>query len=216
MMNKDGFDKWISSLALRMEKGLPGNEAHIKMAPLNRKSLSDTEFSNTSYRTAAVLALIVPDPINSNPRIVLIERSEGPVSHSGQISFPGGKREGDEDLLATALREANEELGIQANQVSLLGGLTSLYIPPSNFLVHPFLGYMNEIPEFILSVAEVKRVLLLPILSFLDQENISIEIFKSSNGTAVEAPIYRIDDVTIWGATAMMIAEISSLINSEI
>ena len=178
--------------------------------------MSDSELFNAGYRTAAVLALIVPDPINSNPRIVLIERSEGPVSHSGQISFPGGKREGDEDLLATALREANEELGIQANQVSLLGGLTSLYIPPSNFLVHPFLGYMSEIPEFILSETEVKRVLLLPVLSFLDQENISNEIFKSSNGTSVEAPTYRIDDVTIWGATAMMIAEISSLINSEI
>ncbi len=215
-MNKDGFDRWISDLALQMEKGLPGQGAHEKMAPMHRKSLSESELFNTGYRTAAVLALLVPDPINSIPRIVLIERSEGPVSHSGQISFPGGKREGDEDLLVTALREANEELGIQANQVSLLGGLTSLYIPPSNFLVHPFLAYMNEIPEFILSEAEVKRVLLLPLASFLDQGNISIEIFRNSNGTSVEAPTYRIDDVTIWGATAMMIAEISSLINSEI
>ncbi len=215
-MNRNRFDQWISNLSLRMEKGLPGLVAHQKMAPLHRKSLSDSELINAGYRTAAVLALIVPDPINFIPRIVLIERSEGPVSHSGQISFPGGKREGDEDLLATALREANEELGIQANQVSLLGGLTSLYIPPSNFLVHPFLGYMNEIPEFVLSEAEVKRVLLLPVLSFLDQGNISTEIFKSSIGTSVEAPTYRIDNVTIWGATAMMIAEISSLINSEV
>ena len=216
MINKDGFAQWISDLALRMEKGLPGQGAHEKMAPMHRKSLSESELFNTSYRTAAVLALLVPDPINSIPRIVLIERSEGPVSHSGQISFPGGKREGDEDLLVTALREANEELGIQANQVSLLGGLTSLYIPPSNFLVHPFLGYMNEIPEFILSEAEVKRVLLLPLSSFLDQGNVSIEVFKSSNGSTVEAPTYRIDDVTIWGATAMMMAEISSLIRGEI
>ncbi|MBK7683423.1 MAG: CoA pyrophosphatase [Bacteroidetes bacterium] len=216
MMNKDGFAQWISDLALRMEKGLPGQGAHEKMAPMHRKSLSESELFNTGYRTAAVLALLVPDPINSIPRIVLIERSEGPVSHSGQISFPGGKREGDEDLLVTALREANEELGIQANQVSLLGGLTSLYIPPSNFLVHPFLGYMNEIPEFILSEAEVKRVLLLPVSSFLDQGNVSIEVFKSSNGSTVEAPTYRIDDVTIWGATAMMMAEISSLIRGEI
>ena len=216
MMNKDGFAQWISDLALRMEKGLPGQGAHEKMAPMHRKSLSESELFNTGYRTAAVLALLVPDPINTIPRIVLIERSEGPVSHSGQISFPGGKREGDEDLLVTALREANEELGIQANQVSLLGGLTSLYIPPSNFLVHPFLGYMNEIPEFILSEAEVKRVLLLPLSSFLDQGNVSIEVFKSSNGSTVEAPTYRIDDVIIWGATAMMMAEISSLIRGEI
>ena len=216
MMNKDGFDQWISDLALRLERGLPGHVAHEKMAPLHRKPLSNSNLFSGDYRTAAVLALIVPDPINFNPRIILIERSKGPVLHSGQISFPGGKREGDEDLLATALREANEELGIQADQVSLLGGLTSLYISPSNFLVYPFLGYMKKIPEFILSEAEVKRVLLLPILSFLDQGNISIEVFISSNGTAVEAPTYRIDDVTIWGATAMMIAEISSLINSEV
>ncbi|MFN0188601.1 MAG: NUDIX hydrolase [Bacteroidia bacterium] len=216
LMNKDGFDQWIADLSFRIDKGLPGQGAHEKMAPLHRKPFHESVLINSGYRTAAVLALIVPDPINSSPRIILIERSEGPVSHSGQISFPGGKREGDEDLLATALREANEELGIVPDQVCLLGKLTSLYIPPSNFLVHPFLGYMNAIPEFILSEAEVKKVLLLPVFSFLDQGNISIEVFKSSNGSSVEAPTYRIDDVAIWGATAMMIAEISALIHSEI
>jgi 8-oxo-dGTP pyrophosphatase MutT (NUDIX family) len=216
MMNKDGFDQWIANLSLRIEKGLPGQGAHERMTPLHRKPFNESILINSGYRTAAVLALIVPDPINYLPRIILIERSEGPVSHSGQISFPGGKREGDEDLLATALREANEELGIQADQVSLLGGLTSLYIQPSNFLVHPFLGYMNEIPDFILSEAEVKRVLVLPLFSFLEQSNVSVKVFKSSSGVSVEAPTYRIDDVTIWGATAMMIAEIGALIQSEI
>ncbi|MBK9638807.1 MAG: CoA pyrophosphatase [Bacteroidetes bacterium] len=215
-MNKDGFDQWISDLTLRMEIGLPGYAAHEKMAPLHRKPMRDFNLVSTDYRTAAVLALIVPDSINSTPRIILIERSDGPVSHSGQISFPGGKREGDEDLLATALREANEELGIQAEQVLLLGKLTSLYIPPSNFLVHPFLGYMKEVPEFILNETEVKSVLLLPLSAFLDHGNISIEVFKSSNGTSVNAPAYRVDNVTVWGATAMMIAEITALINSEI
>jgi 8-oxo-dGTP pyrophosphatase MutT (NUDIX family) len=211
-MSKLTFDSWIEKLSARMEQGLPGEAAHCLMMPAHRKQMPAPEASG--FRTAAVLALIVPDEKNFAPRIILIERSEGPVSHSGQISFPGGKREGDEDLLATALREANEELGIPADQVVLLGNLTSLYIPPSNFMVHPFLGYMNKIPDFVLSESEVKRVLLPLADDFLDEKNISLEIFKSTSGVSVHAPSYKIEDVSIWGATAMMIAEIGALIRS--
>jgi 8-oxo-dGTP pyrophosphatase MutT (NUDIX family) len=211
-MSKMTFDSWIEKLSVRMEQGLPGESAHSLMMPANRKRIPVPE--GTDFRTAAVLALIVPDEENFAPRIILIERSEGPVSHSGQISFPGGKREGDEDLLATALREANEELGIPADQVVLLGNLTSLYIPPSNFMVHPFLGYMNKVPDFVLSESEVKRVLLPFVDDFLDENNISLEIFKSTSGVAVHAPSYKIENVSIWGATAMMIAEIGALIKS--
>lgn len=213
-MSKVAFDSWIENLAIRIEQGLPGESAHLLMVPAHRKTISKPVEGESNYRTAAVLALIVPDAINNLPRLVLIERSEGPVSHSGQISFPGGKREGDEDLLVTALREANEELGIPADEVKLLGSLTSLYIPPSNFMVHPFLGYMNKVPDFVLSESEVKRVLMPAVDVFLNNDNISLEIFKSTNGTIVHAPSYKVDDVTIWGATAMMIAEIGALLKS--
>lgn len=213
-MSKVAFNSWIENLAIRIEQGLPGESAHRLMLPAHRKPMSKPMEGESKFRTAAVLALIVPDEINNLPRLVLIERSEGPVSHSGQISFPGGKREGDEDLLVTALREANEELGIPADEVKLLGSLTSLYIPPSNFMVHPFLGYMNKIPDFTLSESEVKRVLMLSVDVFLNDDNISLEMFKSTNGAIVHAPSYKVEDVTIWGATAMMIAEIGALLKS--
>lgn len=213
-MKAENFATVIETLSHRLKFNLPGVEAHARMAPTHRKPLMTSSANTDNYKIAAVLALLVPNAETGSPQLVLIERSVGPVSHSGQISFPGGKREGNEDLVATALREANEELGIQPEQVVLLGALTSLYIPPSNFLVHPFLGYMSSLPDFILNEAEVKRVLLPPLTAFLEEGNISMETFISTGGQSVQAPNYTVNDVSIWGATAMMIAEISALLKS--
>lgn len=214
-MAADVFHRFIALLAKRAQQRLPGNESQYRMAPEQRQPVSLMDENIAGYKTAAVLALIVPDPITFLPRIVLIERSIGQVAHSGQISFPGGKKEGDEDLLTTALRESNEELGIAKEQVQMIGSLTSLYIPPSNFFVHPFLGYMNHVPEFILSESEVQRVILPDLHAFVQQENILHGEFSTSSGKSIRAPYYKIDDVIIWGATAMMISEIADLIRNE-
>src|SRR5690606_34915901 len=122
-------------------------------------------------RQGAVLALLYPK--NGELYTVLILRNIYEGTHSGQVSFPGGKREvEDKSLWHTALREANEEVGIMVENVKLIGELTKVYIPPSRFLVTPFLAYTHEAPDFKRDRIEVQRIIETPVSIFLDSETI--------------------------------------------
>lgn len=161
-------------------------------------------------RRAAVLALFYPK--NKQWHIVLIEReSSNPNDrHGGQIGFPGGRYEdADEIMKNTALREAEEEVGVPSSSVEILGPLSDLYIPVSNFLVYPFVGFTTSRPSFIPQLSEVRSILEVPFSSFLDPSNLRKTNMKlAQNITLRDVPFFSINGKIVWGATAMMLNEL--------
>lgn len=186
---------------------LPGEDAHARLAPPHRKPASAYLEKAKDYRVAAVMALIYPDA-KREPFILLMERTGGMGVHSGQISFPGGKQEEGESLEQTALRETREELGFDPSLIQVAGPLSPLYIPPSNFLVQPFLGFMDELPPIHPSESEVQSVIQVSLLHFFDELNLKEGEFFSSGGYKVRSPYFTVEQHRIWGATAMMLSEI--------
>jgi 8-oxo-dGTP pyrophosphatase MutT (NUDIX family) len=191
-------------LTERLEQPLPGHEAHLAMAPRYPARRADLSVDERDCREAGVLVLLVR--YDGDPAVVLTVRREHLPDHAGQISFPGGQREGDESLLDAALREAEEEVALPPASVRVLGRLTPLYIPPSNFCVHPFVGRPESAPELCPTDEEVEQVLRVPLAHLLDPATRTTEP-RRLGGTDVEVPYYDVAGHTVWGATAMMLAE---------
>lgn len=158
--------------------------------------------------------MVIVFPKEGKLHNVLIRRPEYPGVHSSQIAFPGGKQEStDRDLFHTATRESNEEVGVPEDQMQLIGELTPVYIPPSNFLVHPFVSWVEEEPTFIPDPREVARVIEYPLESLLDDEIIKVRSIKpSSVGYKINAPYFDIDQEVVWGATALILSEFREII----
>ena len=150
---------------------------------------------------------------DSKLKIVFIRRSEYVGIHSGQIAFPGGRyEESDEDLQTTALREVEEEIGVKAGAVEILGHLTDLYVPPSNFMVRAYLGYIKEEPQFDIDDREVQEILVFDFEHFKHQDVIKVGEFKTHNSTRLtKAPCFDLEGAVIWGATAMLMSELLDL-----
>jgi len=137
--------------------------------------------------------------------------------HSGQVAFPGGKfEEKDPDLRGTALREAREEVGIEPDDVTVIGQLTDIYINPSNFLVSPFIGYVPEMPEFRPDAREVKSIIVTDLLALNEDAVKGVKTIEHSNGYKIKTPYYAIEGLTVWGATAMMISELTVVVQEAI
>jgi 8-oxo-dGTP pyrophosphatase MutT (NUDIX family) len=199
----------IDELKQKLQQPLPGVKSHLKMAPKNRlEELSTFNITPPLARKSAVLILLFPD--NGKLKTVLIKRSEYDGVHSGQISFPGGKFENtDSTFEETALRETNEEIGVEPYNIEIIGQLTDFYIPPSNFLVKVFVGYSSKKPEYIPDRKEVQSIVEVDIDEFFDINNIAEkEFYSTSRKTAVFAPCYLVNGLEIWGATAMILSEL--------
>ncbi|MES2798351.1 MAG: CoA pyrophosphatase [Bacteroidota bacterium] len=209
--NNLDFYSLMDKLKERLALPLPGEMAHQLMAAKSRMSLPKTPNSNT--KKSAVLILFYP--FESGINIPLILRPPYDGMHGGQVAFPGGRNEKtDENLIRTALREAQEEIGIRIADVSILGQLSELYIPPSNFLVQPVVGFMHSRPTFYPDPKEVDTVFEISLEQLINPNIVSEEILNV-RGVEVEAPIYAFQNHKVWGATAMMIAELLMVLDWE-
>jgi 8-oxo-dGTP pyrophosphatase MutT (NUDIX family) len=189
---------------------LPAHDAHSRLAPRERLSTKEYLKQNPSYKTSCVAVVLFPD--GDVTRLLLMERPFAATAHGGQISFPGGKREmDDQTLLDTAMRELYEETGVAPSEIKQIGPLSDIYIPVSNFLVHPFAGYAEKIPVFKPNPAEVKSIVLPEIDIFL-QDEMPVDRFESRSFGWIEAPYFPFGEHRIWGATAMIIAELAYLL----
>lgn len=198
-----------ATLNSRLNKPLPGIEAQLRMAPAGRKGLDLNKLNKEKVKHAAVLALFV---VRQNTAHLLLTKrvSYGGV-HSGQMSFPGGRKEaGDTDYRATALRETFEEIGATPENITLKGALTPLYIPPSNFYVEPFVGILNRDQEFVRELREVESIHLIPFHEVLNKANLRYEDYVLG-GVPTKVPYYHLNQQKVWGATAMIISELKSL-----
>lgn len=209
------MDHFIQKLVDKLQQPLPGREVQYKMAHATR--LPDSPVP-TNARQAAVLALFYPK--DHDWHLVFIERdSSNPNDrHGGQISFPGGKyEEGDGTLANTALREAQEEVGADPNKIEILGALTDLYIPVSNFHANPFVGFTSETPSFVPQVSEVRSILEVP-FPLLQQPEIvqTIDLQLAQNLILERVPYFNLFGKVVWGATAMMLNELLAIMEEPL
>lgn len=198
----------LENIRVALQRPLPGLAAQIKLAPEYRLPGLRND-PPADARMAGVLILLYPH--HGEWHFPLMKRVEDGLTHSGQISLPGGSQEAGESIRETALREACEEIGAACTEVEVLGQLTTLYIPPSNFLVTPTVSCVDHRPDFHLEPGEVRELIEVPLATLFDPQVIKREPWLL-RGMQVEVPFYQIGPHKVWGATAMMLSEFSMLL----
>ncbi|MEW2923005.1 CoA pyrophosphatase [Muricauda sp. ANG21] len=209
-MNFDAF----CEIALKLKNlPLPGEESHYKMSPTERiQWLKQNNNKKINPKRAGVMALFYPDAFRET-RLLLILRKTYEGVHSNQIGFPGGKVEKqDADLMDTALRETYEEVGVHPDSVQVIRALSEVYIPPSNFMVQPYMGIYPKPQPFVPQEDEVEQVVEAYVKDFLDDANLIEELLSTSYAKNINVPAYKLNGYTVWGATAMMLSEIRELL----
>lgn len=201
------FDK----LKQLFQKGLPGEQAHLEFSPIRQKSSEALE-SAKSVKDAAVAVVIYSK--NSELFSLVIERQTYDGTHSGQISFPGGKVEhSDPSLLQTAIRECQEEIGLTLEESSFVSQLTPVFIPVSGFHVRPYVFYVEAVPiSFELSEREVNRLIHISLNDLIKDENVISKNITVGSTILKNVPHFKMNDVEIWGATALMLNELKQLL----
>jgi 8-oxo-dGTP pyrophosphatase MutT (NUDIX family) len=204
--------KFIEALRKRLQEPLPGEAAQNLMASSTRTNLKLRPKPDSQTKESAVLLLFYLD--EDQIKLPLILRPVYTGVHSGQIGLPGGRREkADVDFYETALREAKEEIGINPAEVTVVGHLSDLFVFASNHMVHPVVGYMKYKPAFLTDPREVDQLIEVPLSTLLDTSIRGITNMMVAGNIEISAPYFGVDGHTVWGATAMMLSELLSIIN---
>jgi 8-oxo-dGTP pyrophosphatase MutT (NUDIX family) len=195
-----------------MQQPRPGLAAQALMWP-RRPAGMEPLSAGAQCRDAAVLVLVYP--IGFTLHLVLTRRTETVQNHKGQISLPGGAREGQESLVQAALREANEELAIPTTGLELLGSLTPLYVGVSDYLITPAVAIAAERPQFRPDPLEVVEAIDVPLALLLDPGARREEDWEIRSAR-VHVPFFALGPHKVWGATAMILAEFAALLETAI
>ncbi len=207
------FNQFLSQIDQLQKSDLGGQFSHSKMAPKERKLFVNDNLKNIKPKKAAVLALFYPNISNETCFLLTLRANYNGV-HASQISFPGGKFEQtDKYLQNTALRETSEEVGIEHSEIEVIKEMTQTFIPPSNYLVTPFIGKISSTPIFTFN-HEVEQLIEVKLSDLLDHQAVSSKILSTSYLKDINVPCFKLNNYIVWGATAMILSEIKDLFTS--
>lgn len=192
-------------------KGIPGEDAHLELMPIGRTPSSSALKEAKNVKESAVGIYLYEEL--AKVKGILIQRPSYDGTHSGQISFPGGKKEQfDKNLQETARRESFEEVGIPLDKGKFIGKLTDVYIPVSNFLVVPHLFYLDEQIPLIKDNREVDEIVIFELEQLLSIQKIPSMTVELHNGFHAKVPCFELADKKVWGATAIILNELRYLL----
>jgi 8-oxo-dGTP pyrophosphatase MutT (NUDIX family) len=205
----------VQRLQAAFRGSLPGHDDLLRMSGYPRPDHEAVRRMRPAPRESAVLALIYPR--HREAHVLLMLRPEYDGVHSGQVGFPGGRREPDDaDLRHTAVREFHEETGAATAQLQHLGCLTPVYIPPSNSLVTPFVATVDELGALSPDPREVAALIEAPLALLLHDDTLRMgERHVHVMGRSMQVPYFDVKGHMVWGATALMIAELRALLSDR-
>lgn len=194
-----------------LQAPLPGGGAHLGLAPRPRRGWRPDHVPDGAQPAAGLVLLYLR---GADPHLLLTVRSGALPRHGGQVSLPGGRVEPAESIPDAALREAAEEVGVEPDRVRVLGRLSPLYVVVSEFVLHPVVGVAASHPAFRPRSAEVGRVLEVPLATLLGARGRPRRGFLCRRGVLVRAPYFELCGERVWGATAMILAELLTVLGA--
>lgn len=203
--------QFIESIKQNLQSPLPGKSSHLKLAPFAARL--DYTVPPDVYEAAVLILLYLKNDKLYFP-LITRQSHHSEDKHRGQIALPGGRKDTtDIDIRSTSLRECSEEIGVDREQIELLGALSPLYIPVSYHYVFPYVGLYHGQLNFKLQTSEIHSIHEIEITDLLVMENRKTQKLTTTEGPIREVPIIQIGELTIWGATAMILEEFTDVIN---